>query len=249
MSRIISAALLIFITNFAIGQEKATTDFYSNIAKFDLCKVVHADSFITEFEGETTKSQVEEPLGFIGSNYQRFQIHFTSMVKSPANPYLYLLKGKTKVNNHICDFTGTISIEDCREYIQIDDRKYRQGYAVCYVIIYEDSNQVSAGVIKGTLKSNWKIDQKEEISYDGINGIADGFCNNQVTGVWSSYKTGAIKKCNWGDFRIPESNEFDIGAGDFSVNPQYLKYGWQEYEDEMNNLRKGGKSKQDEWWK
>jgi hypothetical protein len=36
-------------------------------------------------------------LGFIGENYQRFHIHFISIIQNPLNPYEYFAYGKTKV--------------------------------------------------------------------------------------------------------------------------------------------------------
>jgi hypothetical protein len=66
--------------------------------------------------------------------------------------------------------------------------------------------------------------------------VADGFSNNTFVGTWTSYKTGKSKKCNFGDYRIPEcegSNGCDIGAGEFSINPKYRENGWQSYCDYM----------------
>ncbi|WP_343321766.1 hypothetical protein [Sphingobacterium multivorum] len=37
----------------------------------------------------------------------------------------------------------------------------------------------------------------------------DGFSNNSFEGSWTNYKTKMAKKCNWGDFSIPESGDLD----------------------------------------
>lgn len=48
-------------------------------------------------------------------------------------------------------------------------------------------------------------------------------------GSWTSYKTNIAKKCNWGDYRIPDSSDLDIGTGEFSVNEKYVKNDWLSY--------------------
>ena len=34
---------------------------------------------------------------------------------------------------------------------------------------------------------------------------------------------------SWGEYRIPCSGDFDGGDGDFSPNPKYWQYGWEEF--------------------
>jgi hypothetical protein len=60
---------------------------------------------------------------------------------------------------------------------------------------------------------------------------ADGFKNNQFEGTWTNYRMTITKKCNWGDFRIPNSEKLDSGTGEFIPTETYLKYGWQSYRD------------------
>ena len=38
-----------------------------------------------------------------------------------------------------------------------------------------------------------------------------------------------MEKCNWGDFRIPDSQGLDIGAGEFSPVDEHSDHGWQVY--------------------
>jgi hypothetical protein len=76
------------------------------------------------------------------------------------------------------------------------------------------------------LKSEFLIDNKGQFRYDAISFSADGFSNNQFIGSWTSYKTDASKKCNWGDYRIPECGDLDIGAGELSISEKYSKNGW-----------------------
>jgi hypothetical protein len=75
------------------------------------------------------------------------------------------------------------------------------------------------------------LDKRNTIYYSTLEDNADSYCNNQCTGSWKSYKTGAVKKCNWGDYRIPDSKGLDIGAGVFYVDDKYIKFGWKSYRD------------------
>lgn len=60
--------------------------------------------------GDLFKPDPNSVIGFIGSNYQRFQVYFASVTKDKKNPNVYNVKGKSMVKNNICDFSGTITI-------------------------------------------------------------------------------------------------------------------------------------------
>ncbi|WP_148807340.1 hypothetical protein [Campylobacter concisus] len=38
-----------------------------------------------------------------------------------------------------------------------------------------------------------------------------------------------IKPCAWGHYRIPNSGDLDVGAGEFSPNIKYLNNGWSDF--------------------
>lgn len=87
--------------------------------------------------------------------------------------------------------------------------------------------------------------------------IADGFQNNQFEGTWTSYKSGETKKCNWGDYRIPDCtwlNGCDTGAGEFGINEKYLKNGWENYKLVLNTFPETTEAKlahekeNEKWW-
>lgn len=60
--------------------------------------------------------------------------------------------------------------------------------------------------------------------------VADGFSNCQYEGTWTtSYKTNKIKRCNWGDYRIPNSSDLDEGCGEFIPQKKYARFGWENY--------------------
>lgn len=221
-----------------------TTDFYNQIKKYDLSTVFSADSFFIEGR-ETEQKWIKrpEPLGYIDTNYTRFQIHYSSVTKNARNPYQYIVTGKTMVKSNICDFKGTITIKKAKLYPSIESPGFSEGFAQCNILFFEDSLQTSSGLIKGKLTCFFFFDKKGQFRYNSLMFIADGFSNNEVVGTWTSYKTGKTKKCNWGDFRIPDSRDLDIGAGEFSPADNYSKNGWQSYRDNFGN-----DIPTDKWW-
>jgi hypothetical protein len=161
------------------------------------------------------------------------------------------------VKETVCSFQGKIIIKESTIIKSDDVPAYKQGRVICEVILYEDKKQSSTGFIKGKLTSDFIIDDKGKFRYDALMFVADGFANNQFIGSWTSYKTKASKKCNWGDYRIPDSKELDIGTGEFSVSEKYVKNGWVSYmlENKMTNLNISEQSSDSkgsvnsEWWK
>ena len=260
MTTTLRLTTVIILTVFLIGktnaQETATTNFYDQIKNYDLSTIITVDSFFAEdIEGSKDLIKRSEILGFIGNDYQRLFIHFVSAIQNPTNPYEYLVYGKTKVKETICAFQGTITVRKASIYKSSEIPTYTQGFATCDVVLYEDKKQPSTGYIKGMMKSAFLIDNKGKFRYDGLMFVADGFSNNQFEGSWTSYKTNAIKKCNWGDYRIPDCGDLDIGAGEFSVNEKYVNNGWLKYN--LENMVPNGaivkpkvdkKAASKKWW-
>jgi hypothetical protein len=229
MHIILFPALLFFVPASMLAQPPASTNFYQNIKNYDVSRLWKADSIF--IEGGPEKIPFPEPLGFIGDNFQRFYIHYTSVTKNKDWPYVYDVVGKTRVKNNICRFTGQIMIVKAVRYKEKETgfEQFENGTLTCLVTFYEDSTQNGSGVIKGKLVSDFYLDKKGKLQYDALMAVADGYSNNGCTATWTSYKTKKTKKCNWGDFRIPESNHLDTGAGEFCVADEYVKYGWESY--------------------
>jgi hypothetical protein len=230
-------------------------DYYAQAGKTNLATLWHAPKIY--FVGAPDPwDDFPEPLGFIGANYQRFYIHYTSVIKNPLNPYLYQVKGKTRVKNNICSFTGTITVQQAKRYLEPNEGypKYKYGYLVCQVDLKEDPRQPGSGTIKGKLTTNWYINERGQLAYDTLIP-ADGFSNNECVARWTSYKGGASKACNWGDFKIPAAGDLDFSISEFMANEKYVKNGWQNY---MLSLDAGSgkpaaiKARAEEkrqWWK
>ena len=240
MKRFYNLILLLFITSGQLfGQNISTENLIKKIVMYDLVKVFNPDSISEGEEVGEQKYIRDEPLGFIDTCYQRFQIHFSKFSKSQTNPYLYQISGKTKVKDNICNFSGKLTVVEV-EYDTSSLMKniglpmYKRGYITSQLTINEDDKQMGSGVIEGSLYTDFYIDNRDKIHYDALLLVADGFRNNQFIGKWTSYKTSKSKKCNWGDYRIPKSGDLDIGTGRFHPNEKYIDNGWKSY---LLNLR------------
>jgi len=235
------------------AQHVKFTNYYTSIRNFDFTDCWRGDSI--RLEGGNEKLAFPEPLGFIGNDYQRFYIHYIKVKKRPGNPYVYDVYGKTKVKTNICNFKGTITIKEAVLYKESYDPSFKEGSVTCDVVFYEDSTQPSTGIIKGKLTTDFCIDKKGKMYYDAILSVGDGYCNNQCTATWTSYKTGKSKKCNWGDFRMPDSRELDTGAGVVCIQEKYIKNGWETFVaaygpgDDDEKAKKARQTEEARWWK
>lgn len=244
--------LILGLVQIVNGQQLRVVDYFTGIKEVDLSQVWLA---VTDrIQDSSIESLPPEPLGFIGDHYQRFYIHYTAVVKSKTNLYQYIVHGKTKVKDLICNFTGTITIIQAGIYRDQVDKNYKQGYVKCLISFAEDSTQKSTGSFRGKLTSKFCLNENNRVLYDDLLLGADGYFNNQCEAVWTSYETKARKTVNWGDYRIPAAKALDIGDGEFAVNKAYLTFGWQNYStawsgDAENETTKLAQQKeQAQWW-
>ncbi len=242
------------------AQRTARGDFYDSVKYYDFSKLWHADSVLNlgyvdgTFGSYPKRFGFPSSLGFIGDNYQRFYIHFISVKKCKQNPFQYIVEGKTKVKDNICSFNGTITIDTA--CFEVDttipvSAGLRRGYIICACTFNENKSCKHSGVITGSLATDWCL-YHGQIWYDNIMGIADSYSNNEFRGKWKSYLGNIVKKCNWGDERIPDCGDLDVGTGDFSPNEKYLKNGWQSYSEHFDESVAGKKAnaiENEKWWK
>ncbi len=126
----------------------------------------------------------------------------------------------------------------------------KQGVVIAAYDLLEDSLQRHSGFFNGILFTAWYINRFGKLMYDDIEIYSDRYRNNQFIGTWTDYKSRKMEKCNWGDYRIPNSGDLDIGAGEFSPDDKYLKYGWQTYRDShLHDNIKAKQFEEKEWWK
>ncbi|MCO5934439.1 hypothetical protein NAF17_02710 [Mucilaginibacter sp. RB4R14] len=178
--------------------------------------------------------------GFIGNSFQRIRIKIISVTKDKFLPDTYNLYGKSMVKTNIDEFRGTLKITNIHKYKQtsygVDDELKGKGIKGEYLLIgaynfAEPTKQEHAGVFKGIFSSGFYIDKNNVVNYDDIDKNADGYSNNEFVGQWISHNNKLTKRCNWSDFRIPNSQGLDEGTGEFSPNNKYISAGWQSLRD------------------
>lgn len=166
--------------------------------------------------------------GILGNDYQRIRISFTPGIKQDSS-LLFHINGNTKTQKASCNFDGYIKIQKVVTLTEIDRPPY--SLMIGEYFFREDPIQAGRGIFKGTCCYYILIDDKnKQISLDDEDGIADGYYNKTHVGTWESYKTKTIKKCIWGDGRLPYTFRFDIGDGETIVNPVYRQNGWTDFE-------------------
>lgn len=181
-------------------------------------------------------------LGFIGKDFQRIKIFYSSVNKDSKRFDTYFVKGVSIVNKNVCDFEGIITLKEVKDYknshiwmdLQNKDSVLNaRGILIGKYIFNENRKQKNSGVFQGEIILYWYLDYFDIIHYDIIEGYSDNYRNNQYTGTWMDYNNKQEKICNWGEFRIPDSScDFDIGAGEFSPRPIYYDKGWEDYKRE-----------------
>jgi hypothetical protein len=186
------------------------------------------------FDFSTLMVPKSEFLGILDDHFRRIDVYYSSVVKSESDPLVYKVTGASVVYNNKCDFTGTITIKQIREFENLHygiDEKYKgkiksEGILIGEYIFKEDPKQFHVGTFNGVVTLWWYLDKFGIMHYDDIQKYSDTFKNNQYVGTWTQYDKTGSKICNWGEYRIPFSGDLDIGAGEFTPDPKYKKMGW-----------------------
>ena len=174
-------------------------------------------------------------LGFIGTNYKRLRITFTSIKKSEKNKDVYEVEGfSTVMNKNKRTFKGTFSLLSHYKFaeqtvdVPLPKKGEIVGYSTFSYELGEDENLTATGVFKGKMIVMWlKKVNAAPVYFLPFN--RDSERNYQFFGTWTSYKTKKASIASWGIYRIPCSDDFDEGVGDFIPKPQYWQYGWEEF--------------------
>ncbi|MDB5228764.1 MAG: hypothetical protein JWN78_2957 [Bacteroidota bacterium] len=186
----------------------------------------------------------DQPLGFISDNYERFDIFFTSVKKNDARKNEYLITGKTRVKQNVCDFKGTINLTSAKYYIHKSDLgnypdSIHLGILIGTYLFEEDPTQPHTGKLQGFLAVRYYVTSGNKILIDDWNNTNNNYSNQQYVGSWISYDGRKIQQCNWGSYRIPASGDLDIGKNEFSPSDKYKANGWEKYPSLFNTI----------WWK
>ena len=227
------------------GNGRSYTNFYSEMANYDLAR----------FFSKDTASPYDYFIGFIGNDLQRFYFHFTEVRRSPDDPYRYLVRGKTRVKKNICDVTGTMTILRSGRRVEQEQEspEFPEGFILAQVDLAEDNKQAGTGTITGQMFTEFHLDERGVMHASDVAGTE----SLQFSCIWTSYKTGAKKICNFGIWRIPHTGlpkgvRLDQGDGEFSPHTQYSDKGWKSYiECRRRNWNEDNPFCQEEarkWW-
>lgn len=167
-------------------------------------------------------------LGYVGADYHRLHINFDSVKKISRSKYI--VSGNYKIAGKTQSFNGEIQISEIRKYTNfnygVDDfmkgKINAQGIALATYFLKGEAEKFQA---KGRMLTRWYIDNDKKLLYDDISEDEDLYANNLFCG---ECEVGEVqtRPCAWGHYRIPNSGDLDIGAGEFSPNPKYLSNGW-----------------------
>jgi hypothetical protein len=239
---------IIFLISNSIGYAQSTnkSDYFNELKQRDVSYLfIHP---YWEFDEN-------QPIGYIGNNFERLRIKFISVIKNPLDPTEYLIYGKSKVKNNICSFQGKLTIDRSITFNEDDDTLTLFGELSGHYTLFEDQKQPGTGMFKGVFETYFRFEENNEIVY----GSLTGNLNNQFEGNWTNYKTLKSIKCNWGDYRIPDSKNLDIGEGEFVPSENYKNFGWESYlinlgkriegvENNRNKELEAIRIEKEKWW-
>jgi hypothetical protein len=219
-----------------------------------------SQQFLTAgFSALWTHTENESVFGFIGDDYQRIRIKILTVTKSRTSPVTYEVYGRSMVKNNVAVFRGTMKITNIRKMGHIStgvDNEYKnKGIKGEYELVgdytfAESRAEKHSGIFKGTFRSDFYVDRHCKIRYDDIEMVSDSYTNNRFVGSWTQYGSTVAKRCNWGDYRIPNSGDLDGGAGEFSPTKGS---GWESVKDlwSQNKKKKANAiaAEKFKWWK
>lgn len=250
--------LLLVLSGTALCQTTPEKYKAKELSSDYLVKTEHKTQFVNkDLSVLWTSTDNSLVYGFIGDNYQRIRIKFTPATKDIKDPYTYNITGRSMVKNNICDFKGTLKVTNIRKIKTMSygvDGEYKdKGIKAQYIVLgdhllSENRSQKFSGQFKGAFRADLYLTTDGKIHYDNIDLNADGYSNDQFVGSWISYDKKVVKTCNWGDYRIPNSGDLDIGAAEFSPADKYLPFGWQTLRDSYSKPQ-AKKEEHRDWWK
>ena len=169
-------------------------------------------------------------MGYIGADYHRLHINFNSVKK--VSKTKYIVSGEYKITAEARPFNGEIQITKIKKYINlnysVDDfikgKIKAQGIALASYILKGDGGFQA----KGQMLIKWYINSDQRLAYDDISEDEDMYANDLFCGECKVGKA-QTKPCAWGHYRIPNSGDLDVGAGEFSPNTKYLNNGWSDF--------------------
>ena len=200
------------------------------------------------------ENKSERSFGFIGSNYRRLRIKYLSVIKNSDVPTQYIIYGKSKVSENVCEFQGHIEIKESYYMKSLEFADKKTGIIAGKYSFYENPTKKHTGVFRGRFVTYWYKDSLGVFKYNNLWDVADSYNNNQFAGTWTGYGKSTSIIANWGDSRIPFSGDLDVGTGEFGINNKYEANGWETFNKAWlggyNNeeTKKAREEENKKWW-
>lgn len=194
--------------------------------------------------------------GFFGRDHYRIEVALTEVFRDPAQPTVYHLKGKDRYKGTITPFVGTFTVTQVVEQptdpsTSAEAQKAgneQQPEPTLYTAVgdfelREDSTRRGAGVFRGHVALDWRLDTDGDVQQQSRTSetLTQGG-DIKFEGTWTNSTTHRTYPVVWVEdiFSYAEAqhvlSEFAIGERDVDFNPKYAKLGWNSY------------WKNDEWW-
>ncbi|WP_421751324.1 hypothetical protein [Croceimicrobium sp.] len=139
----------------------------------------------------------------------------------------YQVFGHSTVLNNRCDFSGILIIESYQNLSSdVKSAEYPKRFQLSGSYkLAENPHQKHVGIFEGQFQSHFIQNADAKVESGPIDPFqADR--NHQYRGNWKEYGSKKDKPCNWGELRIPDSGDLDLGLHGFSPNPKYQDKGW-----------------------
>lgn len=216
---------LISLISFSQGLEK-----YKDIIDIDDDYEIVKSNFdelnLIDLSDFWINNPTERRFGFIGENYRRLRIKFLSLIKNEDYQNQYFVYGKSKVSENICEFQGLIEVKESYYLKTVEYPEGKTGILAGEYTFYENKKTKHSGIFKGHFVTYWYKDKDGKIKYNDLWDVSAMYNNNQFVGTWTGYDNLNKLTANWGDGRIPQSGDLDIGTSEFAINRKYQSNGW-----------------------
>jgi hypothetical protein len=120
---------------------------------------------------------------------------------------------------------------------------------------FENPKATHSGIFNGRFCTYWYKDKKGNIKYNDLLNASAMYNNNQFAGTWTEYGKENEITANWGDGRIPLSDDLDVGTSEFCPAEKYVSNGWITFliangvSNDRMKIEGARKSEKEEWWK
>lgn len=170
--------------------------------------------------------------GTIEDDNQRIEIRFLEISQNPDISSQYMVEGKSRVHDNVCDFKGVMTIE---KIMHLDEPNGDCESDLSEGIIYgtyefnENPNQNHVGIFKGQFKTMFDRKKNLFVINQSVFGQEDF---NSFVGIWMAYNKSEKKYCAWGSKLAPSKQEnlFKHYDNEFYLfNVKYMSKGWKSY--------------------